>query len=479
MTQEQSFFEETTIERGGRMPSFAAVGLAPCRLLLVVTTASSSSVVELEDGEERTVGRAAPADIVLPDPGLSRVHARLRRDGAAVQLTDLGSRNGSWLEGRRVEQALAHVGDTFVLSHATVTVQLTPMPLARTLGLASAPSAPPCAAPESSVRVSESTLELQRQVERLASRSISVLLQGETGTGKELIARELHERGERAQRPLKVVNCGAIPSQLIESVLFGHVRGSFTGAHKDQPGLFVQAHGGTLFLDEVGELSSAAQAALLRVLDTRRVCAVGSNQEQTVDVRVVAATHRDLEAMTRKGTFRLDLYHRLNSVVLRVPPLRERPEEILPLFEHFLRVGSPEGSALPHVTAEARARLQAYAWPGNVRELRNVAERALALLEAGRISEADLPAHLGKDTSVSALTPAVTPAPRAQSATLPGMPLLAAVKSAGLRTLMREQEASIIEAALEQSGGNQRRAAERLHVPLRTLERKLRQLRKR
>ena len=346
--------------------------------------------------------------------------------------------------------------------------------LARPLTLAGAEPSVRRAAPDSIVRHSTAMLELQRMVERLAPRPISVLVLGETGTGKELIARELHERSPRAAQPLKVVNCAAIPEQLIESALFGHVRGSFTGAQRDQLGVFTQAHGGTLFLDEVGELSLAAQAALLRVLDTRRVCAVGGNVEQVVDVRVVAATHRDLAAMTERGSFRLDLYHRLNSVVLSLPPLRERREEILPLFEHFLALGLPAGASLPRLTQRARACLLEYGWPGNVRELRNVAERALALMEGDCIECCDLPPQIAAEVRV----PAAARSCEAQPTAAPAEELELAGEGPGLRSLMRQQEAAIIEAALRQSGGNQRRAAERLGVPLRTLERKLRLLRK-
>lgn len=313
-------------------------------------------------------------------------------------------------------------------------------------------------------------LELRRVVEKLAPRPISVLVLGETGTGKELIARELHRCSTRAEGPLRIVNCAAIPEHLTESVLFGHVRGAFTGAHRDQPGVFSQAHGGTIFLDEVGELSAAAQAALLRVLDTRRLCAIGGSHEQDVDVRVVAATHRNLADMCARGRFRLDLYHRLNSVVIEVPPLRERACEIVPLFEHFLEQMRPAGSARPHISPTVVAKLLAYRWPGNVRELRNVAERALALYDGESIECSDLPVHVMTDAREERLTSAkhvdsadcVTP--RVDTNNL------------DLRAVLKQQEVSIIREALRRSDGNQRRAAGLLGVPLRTLERKLRVL---
>jgi DNA-binding NtrC family response regulator len=315
-------------------------------------------------------------------------------------------------------------------------------------------------------------LELQRVVERVASRPISVLVLGETGTGKELVARALHEHSPRGRGPLKIINCAAIPDHLTESLLFGHLRGAFTGAHRDQPGVFAQAHGGTLFLDEVGELSSAAQAALLRVLDTKRICPIGGARDQEVDVRVIAATHRDLALMAARGDFRLDLYHRLNSVVLQIPPLRERVEDIVPLFEHFLAGKELDSSARPRVDHDTVARLLAYDWPGNVRELRNVAERALALFDGHSVRPEDLPLHVRSEEGQT--RPAHIRA--REDAVVQSMPSSASEAALDLRAVLRQQEIAIIREALRRSQGNQRRAAGLLRVPLRTLERKLRVL---
>jgi DNA-binding NtrC family response regulator len=303
-------------------------------------------------------------------------------------------------------------------------------------------------------------LELASLVEKLAPRKISVLVFGETGTGKELIARELHEKSGRSQGPLQIVNCGAIPQHLTASVLFGHVRGAFTGADRDHQGVFGRAHGGSVFLDEVGELSAEAQAALLRVLDTQRVCPIGGRQEQLVDVRVIAATHRNLADMVERGSFRLDLYHRLNSVVLQLPSLRERKDEILPLAEHFIERFA-FGDKAPRLSQAASTRLLAYTWPGNVRELRNVIERALALCDGEDICERDLPAQVCQGPMPSA--PALAPQP------------LAALDphALGLREALRRQEIALIEAALRSTHGNQKRAARLLQLPLRTFERKL------
>lgn len=323
-------------------------------------------------------------------------------------------------------------------------------------------------AAEHFVRQSPQMLELANMVERLAPRKISVLVLGETGTGKELIARELHEKSQRSHGPLQVVNCGAIPEHLTASVLFGHVRGAFTGAERDQQGVFGRAHGGTVFLDEVGELSAEAQAALLRVLDTQRVCPIGGRQEQPVDVRVIAATHRNLAQMVERGTFRLDLYHRLNSVVLKIPTLRERREEIHPLAEHFIE--KLAGGARIQLSSAASARLLAYHWPGNVRELRNVIERAVALCDGAVIWEHDLPQHIQGSVCEGTFEapPSAADVQRAMVTLEPG--------ALGLREALRQQEIALIEAALRSTHGNQKRAARLLQLPLRTFERKLRVL---
>jgi transcriptional regulator with AAA-type ATPase domain len=227
-------------------------------------------------------------------------------------------------------------------------------------------------------------------VERAAASRVPVVLTGETGTGKEVLARHLHERSARRDRPMVSVNCGAIPAQLVESTLFGHERGAFTGAASAQKGVFEAAGGGTVFLDEVGELAPAAQAALLRVLETQRLTRVGSTREIAVDVRVIAATHRDLERMSEEGSFRSDLYYRIATMVIRIPALRERREDIPLLARHFLE-GRGAGLTSPSIQPEALAALVAHDWPGNVRELRNAVERALVVAQDGRIELEDLP----------------------------------------------------------------------------------------
>jgi DNA-binding NtrC family response regulator len=299
------------------------------------------------------------------------------------------------------------------------------------------------------VRVSAKMVELDRLVRRIAAGKIPVLVLGETGTGKEVVARDLHAQGPRHAGPLKIVNCAAIPQNLVESVLFGYVKGAFTGAERAKAGVLEEANGGTVLFDEVGELPPAAQAALLRALDSGHVCPVGSSVEVSLDVRVVAMTHRNLDEMVEKGTFRLDLLHRLNAFILEIPPLRDRPDEIAPLAACFVeRLAGHYGGQVRRVSPEALAILERYRWPGNVRELRNVIERALTLATGDAIQPDDLPAHL-------------TRLPEA-----PGRGL-------DLRAKVLEHETEVIRKALEQTGGHQARAARLLNIPLRTLERKL------
>jgi DNA-binding NtrC family response regulator len=249
------------------------------------------------------------------------------------------------------------------------------------------------------IGVSRAMQELFRVVERVANSSATVLLSGESGTGKELIARALHTQSSRSAGPFVAINCGAIPSELLESELFGYEKGAFTGAHNGKKGLVEQADGGTLFLDEISELLLRLQVKLLRVLQEREVQRVGGERAIKVDVRVIAATNADLTERIRAGEFRADLYYRLNVVSLRIPALRERVDDILPLAHHFLRKHERSGGlkGFDPVTAQI---LRRYSWPGNVRELENVIERATLLAKGEEVGVADLPSelHNGIDT---------------------------------------------------------------------------------
>ena len=259
---------------------------------------------------------------------------------------------------------------------------------------------------------SPAIIEVMKTLARVAPSQATVLVLGETGTGKELVARTIHHFSERADRRFVAVNCSALAEGLLESELFGHVRGAFTGAGAARPGLFREADRGTLFLDEIGDISPGLQARLLRALQEHEIVPVGSETPVRVDVRVLAATHRDLPELVRQGRFREDLYYRLNVVTLKLPPLRARPQDIPLLIDHFLReLAARHGRGPVAVDPEAQRRLLSYDWPGNIRELQNVLERAMLLAEQDVIGPEHLPPEVRAPRSaVLASTPAVEPA---------------------------------------------------------------------
>jgi DNA-binding NtrC family response regulator len=284
---------------------------------------------------------------------------------------------------------------------------------------------------------------------------MTVLVLGETGSGKELVARALHEKSQRATGPFTAVNCGAIPASLVESTLFGHERGAFTGADRQARGVFEEAQGGTVFLDEVGELPLTAQPSLLRVLEQRRIVRVGGTREIEIDVRLVAATHRDLPAMVARGEFREDLLFRLNAMCLRVLPLRERREEIVPLAELFmLRASSEWGTRARRLSEEVVNALLAYSWPGNVRQLKSTIQCAAAMATTEVVTLDDLPEHVSSELGQGWRSSAAVQ-PRAGTASLTAR--------------VREFESRLIREALVEAGGNQSQAARLLGVPRRTL----------
>ncbi|HEY3450699.1 MAG TPA: sigma-54 dependent transcriptional regulator [Myxococcales bacterium] len=294
-------------------------------------------------------------------------------------------------------------------------------------------------------------------VEKVAASRTTVLVIGESGVGKELVARAVHQKGPRAGAAFVPINCGAIPEGLVESELFGHVRGAFTGAHADHPGLFKAADGGTVFLDEVGELPLPAQVKLLRAIQERRVRAVGGQRDFEIDVRIIAATNRDLEEEVREGRFREDLYYRLNVIQIRVPPLRQRREDILPLAQHFVERFSAETGRGPLVLApEAAAHLQVYEWPGNVRELENAMERAVTLAEGAIIYPDVLPA------TIRGLSPAV---PQGELVLTPG--------GMDLQGVLDGLERRYLQLALEEAGGVKTEAAKLLGLTFRSMRYRL------
>lgn len=287
--------------------------------------------------------------------------------------------------------------------------------------------------------------------ERAARSAATVLLLGESGSGKEVLARYIHQRSDRAQGPFVALNCATLGGELLESELFGHVRGAFTGAVRDKVGSLEQANGGTILLDEIGEMSSQLQAKLLRVLQEREFCRVGGTTSRKVDVRVVAATHRDLARAVVEGHFREDLYYRLNVVSIRVPPLRERTEDVPALLEHFLAKHAREAGR-PRLTFHERARelLCRYDWPGNVRELSNAVERCVVLAEQDTIGVEDLPEEVRDGSRASHAPPPSAPIAEVQWGQL------------GYHDAVVEAKRRIIAAALAETGNHQTRAAERL-----------------
>ncbi len=289
---------------------------------------------------------------------------------------------------------------------------------------------------------------VRQLIAKVAPTDSTVLIRGETGCGKELVARALHDSSLRAEQPMVAVNCGALPENLIESELFGHCRGAFTGADAARTGLFEVADGGTIFLDEIGELPLSMQAKLLRVLETGDIRRLGDNQTVNVNVRIVCATHRDLEQMVEDGTFREDLMFRINTFEINVPALRERPEDIPLLATHLLRRYRSDGSDEALFTTPAMQELQAHRWPGNVRELANVIEHAAILCESMPIGHDDLPRHFGKRK------------------------LRKEIRDSSPMTL-RELESLAIEKAVERHDGNKPAAAAELGVSLKTLYNKL------
>ena len=311
--------------------------------------------------------------------------------------------------------------------------------------------------------------QVRRLIARVAASEASVLVRGETGTGKELVARAIHEGSGRAGGPLVAVNCGALPEHLVESELFGHRKGAFTGADEHRAGLFEVADGGTLFLDEIGELSKPLQSRLLRALESGEIRRVGDNQAITVDVRVVCATHRSLEEMVKAGDFREDLLFRINTFEITVPPLRDRRDDIPGLVEHFVRRARPQTPPGAVVAdTDAVAAMAAHRWPGNIRELANAVEHALVLCDELPLSIAHLPSRFAslRPTEVVATSVAIQPVPAAE----------AVVPGAGRPESLRELEMRAILEGLERNKGNKARTAEELGISLKTLYNKLHQL---
>ena len=384
-------------------------------LEILCTPRSQDWVIDIQDdGGGRRVALATPrvvvgtsrdADIVVRDPTVSARHCALSVLGSGVAIEDMGSTNGTFVGSARVKEAWGAAGTTVALGRSTLVF----LPV-RESRIGDESTIDPGDPLPSVAGGSTIMRQLASQVRRLARHNAPVLISGETGTGKELIARALHQQGPREAKPFVAINVSALPRELIESELFGHERGAFTGATSKRLGAFREAEGGTLFLDEIGELPLEAQPKLLRALDgyeVRRVGAIGSGNR--ANVRVVAATHVPLEDRVTKGLFRRDLFHRLEVFVVHVPALRARRGDIAPVARALLEILAPEigqRSLTPH----ALARLTAHEWPGNVRELRNVLYRAGDLAPHSDVIDAgdvDLAMRKSADEEPSPLTPSI------------------------------------------------------------------------
>lgn len=343
-----------------------------------------------------SIGAMEDNDLVIDDDTVSRYHCRLIQERDNYLLQDTESTNGTYINRVRIREAFlspgctVHLGDTALLfTPVDETVEVQPSTRDRFGGI---------------IGRNVKLREIYGILEKIAPTNATVVIEGETGTGKEVVAHAIHQASSRADKPFMVFDCGAVPDNLIESELFGHEKGSFTGAITTRQGIFEMANGGTIFLDELGELNLDLQPKLLRVLEQREVKRVGGNKAIRVDVRVIAATNRDLEEEVRQGRFRQDLFYRLSVVRVRLPPLRERKEDIEILVPHFLQNLSFNRKAdgqlkVRSISPEALQALFAYHWPGNVRELLNVCERAVSFAEGDIITLDDLPDYIRENAS--------------------------------------------------------------------------------
>lgn len=378
---------------------------------------SDGMTVEVRLGlKEVKIGRGREADLQLPDPSVSRIHAKVFRVGMQYFLTDLQSRNGTYADGNRVTQLpledgrMFRVGPFRIHFHHSSSLPSSGEEPTASPGASSilpAPADPPSAqrrpipspagipspdtdAPFGLIGSSQQIRKLTGTIRRVAASDVPVLIEGETGSGKELVARGIHDASGRSNRPFIVVNCGAISPELIESELFGHERGAFTGATAQRKGAFELANGGSIFLDEIGELPLLLQPKLLRVLEQKEVKRVGGNDLLLTDVRILAATNRNLREEVARKSFREDLYFRIGAITISLPPLRDRREDVPKIARHFLsRMRNHTAVPVPALSPEAVDALVSYDWPGNVRELRNAVQRAVVMLEGEELTAED------------------------------------------------------------------------------------------
>ena len=435
-----------------------------------MTHRARTSAFELPEQGQLVIGRSQSCDVFLDDQQVSRRHAVLHVEPTGIRVEDLGSHNGTVLLGSTETLSQSRARSDETQTGGTNELRLPPnvptgisndalIQIGSALLTLNVTTARPRLQSEAGIPgfvvVDAAMQRVLDLADRAAPTNLTVLLLGESGSGKEMLARYVHHRSPRAAKRMVSLNCGALPENLLESELFGHEKGAFTGATAAKQGLFEAAEGSTLFLDEVGELSLALQVKLLRVLEDRQVLRVGALEPRHVDVRFVAATNRDLEGQVKAGKFREDLFYRLYGIALHLPSLRERRDDILALADRFLDDLAEPGKPRPTLTEAARAKLRDYDWPGNVRELKNVIHRALVMAHGSHIDADDLEvARRDSKPSVSA-------------------PLFLDEAPDQLRARAEEVEKKRILDALDQCAGNQTRAAELLGITRRVLVRRL------
>lgn len=355
--------------------------LRACRLVVVKGVCAGKELV-LEK-ERITVGRSSVCDLVVSDAAVSGIHCEIVADTRGHLLRDLDSTNGLYILGHRVREIFLRPGSEFQIGNNLLRFE----PLATMVKI-------PLSQHERFGRARGRSIGIRQvfsMLERVAASDLPVLLSGETGTGKELLAAGLHSYSLRKNRAFVVLDCGAVPRGVVESMLFGHEKGAFTGADQMRRGVFEEASGGTLFIDEIGELAEDLQPKLLRAIEQQQIQRIGGLRPIQVDVRIVSASHRDLRRMVDRGQFREDLFYRLSVVEVPIPPLRQRPEDIPLLVEGFLEeLARRSGDPAKKLSPQAMLLLQAHGWPGNVRQLRNVIERAAQLCENPVIEPDDL-----------------------------------------------------------------------------------------
>lgn len=407
--------------------------------------------------KEVLAGRCDRADLRIDDPTVSRFHARFVFSKGQLFVEDLNSHNGTWVKGKRINRTTLVSGEALMLGHREVTALL----LNSSYSIQQ-PRSITATNLNGLVVADPEMLSIYQQVEEMASHDTTVLILGETGTGKEQVARALHAWGNRSSKPFRVINCGAIPDHLIASILFGHEKGSFTGATDRHIGAFEHTDGGVILLDEIGELTLAAQSVILRVLDDKQITRVGSSREFSVDVRILATTNRSLAAMVEEGTFRRDLFYRLNRLTLTIPPLRQRRAEIPLLINLFQEAFCKSYSrSIGGFQPEALEVLERFTWPGNIRQLRNVIESAVLRCKGDTIGLFHLPDYVINNKLLPKSRP--TFGDKAQKLR----------DSISLKDQLSLWEVQLIRHAMNATAGDRTAASRLLRIPVRTLSYKL------